>query len=75
MPIKSIVVSVFKDHDIIPTHGDFDFRDIPVQADKVTLILDWEMSGYYPAYWEDSRPGCGLSGKVYRVGARLSKRF
>ncbi|RBQ70446.1 hypothetical protein FVER14953_12260 [Fusarium verticillioides] len=45
-------LSVMKDHDIVLTHGDFDPRNILVQGDKVVAILDWEMSGYYPTYWE-----------------------
>ncbi|EWG53934.1 hypothetical protein FVEG_12260 [Fusarium verticillioides 7600] len=48
----SVWLSVMKDHDIVLTHGDFDPRNILVQGDKVVAILDWEMSGYYPTYWE-----------------------
>ncbi|KPM35906.1 hypothetical protein AK830_g10680 [Neonectria ditissima] len=45
-------LSVMKGHDIVFTHGDFDPRNILVQGEKVTALLDWELSGYYPSYWE-----------------------
>ncbi|PNP75959.1 hypothetical protein FNYG_10819 [Fusarium nygamai] len=48
----TVWLSVMKDHDIVLTHGDFDPRTILVQGDKVVAILDWEMSGHYPTYWE-----------------------
>ncbi|KAK7416624.1 hypothetical protein QQX98_005095 [Neonectria punicea] len=48
----TVWLSVMKDHDIVLTHGDFDPRNIMVQGDTVTAILDWELSGYYPTYWE-----------------------
>ncbi|KAF4460116.1 kinase-like domain [Fusarium albosuccineum] len=48
----TVWLSVMKDHEIVLTHGDFDPRNIIVQGDKVAAILDWELSGYYPSYWE-----------------------
>ncbi|KAF2171802.1 hypothetical protein M409DRAFT_18035 [Zasmidium cellare ATCC 36951] len=39
-------------HNIVLTHSDFAPRNIIVQDDKVVAILDWELTGYYPAYWE-----------------------
>ncbi|KAI6777476.1 hypothetical protein HG530_001421 [Fusarium avenaceum] len=50
--ICTVWLNVMKDHDIVLTHGDFDPRNIIVQGDKVAAILDWELSGYYPSYWE-----------------------
>ncbi|KAG8412956.1 hypothetical protein J3458_013379 [Metarhizium acridum] len=41
-----------KDDDIALAHSDFDPRNILVQGDKVTAILNWEMSGYYSTSWE-----------------------
>ncbi|KAI9681638.1 MAG: hypothetical protein M1829_000837 [Trizodia sp. TS-e1964] len=34
------------------THGDFAFRNIIYQGEKVTGIVDWETAGWYPDYWE-----------------------
>lgn len=34
------------------THGDFNSNNILVKNNKVTGIIDWEMAGWYPDYWE-----------------------
>ncbi|KAH7019915.1 kinase-like domain-containing protein [Ilyonectria destructans] len=44
--------NVLKGHEIVLTHNDLDPRNILVQGSKVVAILDWELSGYYPEYWE-----------------------
>lgn len=49
--------SLREDHEIVMTHGDLHPRNIMVsrQGDesiKLEAILDWEASGWYPAYWE-----------------------
>ena len=41
-----------KGHSIVFTHGDFLPRNIIVKDRKVVGILDWEMAGWYPEYWE-----------------------
>lgn len=46
------MVIALKGHDIVMTHGDLSPRNIIVQGTKVVAILDWEMSGFYPEYWE-----------------------
>ncbi|KAH9863701.1 hypothetical protein J1614_009633 [Plenodomus biglobosus] len=46
------MVGVLKGHEIVMTHGDFSPRNILVRGTKVVAVLDWEMSGYYPEYWE-----------------------
>ncbi|KAF2017930.1 phosphotransferase enzyme family protein-like protein [Aaosphaeria arxii CBS 175.79] len=46
------MVLSLKDHEIILTHGDLSPRNIIVQGSKVKAVLDWEMTGYYPEYWE-----------------------
>ena len=48
----TVFLGAMKGHDIVLTHGDLDPRNILVQGDKVVAILDWELSGYYPEYWE-----------------------
>lgn len=46
------MVDTLKDHETVLTHGDFSPRNILVQGSEVVAILDWEMSGFYPEYWE-----------------------
>ncbi|KAF1996124.1 phosphotransferase enzyme family protein-like protein [Amniculicola lignicola CBS 123094] len=48
----SNMVLALKGHEIVMTHGDLCPRNVLVQGTRVTAILDWEMAGYYPAYWE-----------------------
>lgn len=46
------MVGALSDHQIVLTHGDISPRNILVRDGKVVAILDWEMAGYYPEYWE-----------------------
>lgn len=39
-------------HTIVLTHGDFRPANIMVRDGRVAAILDWEMAGWYPEYWE-----------------------
>ncbi|OAX77473.1 hypothetical protein ACJ72_08229 [Emergomyces africanus] len=39
-------------HNVVFTHGDISPRNIIVRGDQVVAILDWEMAGFYPEYWE-----------------------
>ncbi|KAK6814169.1 hypothetical protein RU639_010108 [Aspergillus parasiticus] len=39
-------------HQIVFTHGDFRPQNIMVKDGNVTGIIDWELSGWYPEYWE-----------------------
>ena len=39
-------------HEIVLSHGDFSPRNIIVKGDRVVGIVDWEMAGFYPEYWE-----------------------
>jgi aminoglycoside phosphotransferase (APT) family kinase protein len=34
------------------THGDLNPSNILVRDDRIVGIIDWEMSGWYPHYWE-----------------------
>lgn len=42
------------DHDVVFTHADLCGEHILVDpcSGKVTGIIDWEMAGWWPAYWE-----------------------
>lgn len=62
--IKMIRSSMREDHTIVFTHGDLHPRNIMVMLDEVqkgaktesqihiTSLIDWELSGWYPEYWE-----------------------
>lgn len=63
--IGALRSSMGDDHRIVMTHGDLHPRNIMVsweqdQSDeetremelKVTSILDWDLAGWYPEYWE-----------------------
>jgi serine/threonine protein kinase len=39
-------------HGTVFTHGDLRPDNIIVKDGRVTAILDWEMAGWYPDYWE-----------------------
>ncbi|KAI1112723.1 kinase-like protein [Nemania sp. NC0429] len=47
-----IWLECMKGNEIVFTHNDFAPRNILVRRPKVVAILDWELSGYYPDYWE-----------------------
>lgn len=38
--------------EILLTHNDLHPRNIIVRDGKVAAILDWELAGFYPEYWE-----------------------
>lgn len=50
--VCEMIDSVLKGHRIVLTHGDFAPRNILVNGSKVVAILDWELAGFYPEYWE-----------------------
>ncbi len=37
-----------------PTHGDFNSLNVLVKDDNIVGIIDWEMAGWYPDYWEST---------------------
>ena len=39
-------------HETVLTHNDMAPRNIIVRDGKVAAIIDWELCGYYPDYWE-----------------------
>jgi len=39
-------------HRFVLTHGDLSDRNILVKDGKITGLVDWEFSGWYPEYWE-----------------------
>lgn len=39
-------------HPIVFTHNDIALRNIMVDGDRVTGLIDWECSGWFPSHWE-----------------------
>lgn len=50
--VCEMILDSLRNHKVVLTHGDFAPRNIIVQGTKVVAVLDWELSGYYPEYWE-----------------------
>jgi tRNA A-37 threonylcarbamoyl transferase component Bud32 len=46
------MVMTLNNHDTVMTHGDLNPRNVLVKGSKVVAVLDWEMAGFYPEYWE-----------------------
>lgn len=45
-------IKALPSHRIVFTHNDLAPRNILVRDAKVVAIVDWELSGFYPEYWE-----------------------
>ncbi|KAF5606707.1 kinase-like domain protein [Fusarium subglutinans] len=39
-------------HDIVSTHSDINMRNILMHKGRISGIVDWENSGWFPDYWE-----------------------
>lgn len=50
--VISFVGATPRHEQIIFTHGDLVPRNIMVRNGGIVSILDWEMAGFYPEYWE-----------------------
>lgn len=51
--IRAIEENLREDHRILFTHGDLGVRNVLVnRRGEVVAIIDWEMSGWMPEYWE-----------------------
>ncbi|CAK7214688.1 hypothetical protein SEUCBS140593_002266 [Sporothrix eucalyptigena] len=70
--IRMLRPAMRDDHTIVMTHADLHPRNIMVEwvdatelgqtkRCTVTCILDWEMAGWYPAYWEFVKAMCNAS--------------
>ncbi|OJJ03199.1 hypothetical protein ASPVEDRAFT_134045 [Aspergillus versicolor CBS 583.65] len=45
-------------HQIVMTHADLTPRNLLVKEGKVTGIIDWEMAGFFPEFWEYTKALC-----------------
>ncbi|KAK2849614.1 hypothetical protein FQN49_005580 [Arthroderma sp. PD_2] len=50
--IAKMIEALPEHGEFVLTHSDFSPRNIIVRDDQIVAILDWEMTGFYPAYWE-----------------------
>ncbi|KAI1170872.1 kinase-like protein [Nemania sp. FL0916] len=50
--VVTLVEALPRHNRIVFTHGDLVPRNILVRDGNVVGIVDWEMAGYYPEYWE-----------------------
>ena len=57
------------------THGDLANVNIMVQDGNLTGIIDWEASGYFPAWWEFTYAGIGLGQDDQEWKALLRKHM
>ncbi|EPS98089.1 hypothetical protein FOMPIDRAFT_1127287 [Fomitopsis schrenkii] len=69
--IRTIRTALRDDHGIVFTHGDLNPSNILVSISggelddaRVTGVLDWEMSGWRPAYWEYVKCMHGMGGQA-----------
>ena len=51
-------IEAMPSHKIVLTHNDIAPRNILVRNAEVVGIADWELSGYYPEYWEYVKAFC-----------------
>jgi len=40
------------EHRIVFSHGDLNMRNVIMKGRKLSGIIDWENSGWYPEYWD-----------------------
>ncbi|KAI2028918.1 hypothetical protein LOZ48_003953, partial [Ophidiomyces ophidiicola] len=50
--VETIRNSLMSNHQLRFTHGDLAMHNILVEKGRITAIIDWEYSGWYPEYWE-----------------------
>jgi aminoglycoside phosphotransferase len=50
--VRLLLSGLKEDHRIVLTHGDLHPRNIIVRGFEVTGIIDWELGGWYPEYWD-----------------------
>lgn len=65
--LKIIRKELHDDHDIVFTHGDLNPGNILIKAPgdgdvHIAAVLDWEMAGWPPAYWEYVKCMHGMGG-------------
>lgn len=47
-----ITIQLGADYPIVFTHGDIAARNIMIWDGRIIAILDWELAGWYPEYWD-----------------------
>ncbi|KAL5349665.1 hypothetical protein ACLOAV_004695 [Pseudogymnoascus australis] len=49
---KGLKARLLCNHRVVFTHGDLSPRNIIVKENKITGLIDWEVAGWFPEYWE-----------------------
>lgn len=49
---RALCQSISSDHRIVFSHADLSPRNIIVKDGHIAALVDWELSGWYPEYWE-----------------------
>ncbi|KAF5879683.1 uncharacterized protein Bfra_006890 [Botrytis fragariae] len=57
------------DHKTFFTHADLNMKHILVKDGKISGIVDWENSGWYPEYWEYIK--CRFSVKIHKQWVKM----
>lgn len=47
-----ITTQLGADYPVVFTYADIAARNIMIRAGRFIAILDWELAGWYPEYWE-----------------------
>ncbi|CAF9924965.1 MAG: hypothetical protein ALECFALPRED_002876 [Alectoria fallacina] len=50
--VETVKGSMRDNHKWRMTHGDMGPHNILVENGRITAVLDWELAGWYPEYWE-----------------------
>lgn len=50
--VRMLLSSLKENHRIVLTHGDLHPRNIIIKDNTIAGIIDWELGGWYPEYWE-----------------------
>lgn len=70
------VVDAFPPHAAVCfTHGDLHPGNIIVQGSVITAIVDWDMGGFYPEYWEVCRMMGASCGPPTNRRAELGENY
>ncbi|KAJ9636997.1 uncharacterized protein PV06_08151 [Exophiala oligosperma] len=66
--IRRAFASSLRDHPPTFSHGDLQTKNIMVSPEDDTVtIIDWELSGWFPSYWEYTSAMIGAAGTMYET--------
>lgn len=59
-------------HNVVFSHGDLTPSNILIQHGRLASIIDWEMAGFFPEYWEYARACLGMRWNDSDVASYMS---